>query len=110
MNLNNDVKITGRPSIRLSSFLPFHLDIVHNFEYSIKDVSIFGEVKDMEDYMTIKEAAEKWGISTRRVTTLCHEGRIEGVVKFGASFAIPADSEKPADLRIKSGKYIKSKD
>ena len=63
----------------------------------------------MKEYMTIKEAAEKWGISTRRVTTLCHEGRIEGVVKFGASFAIPTDSNKPADLRIKSGKYIKCK-
>ena len=106
MNLNIDVEITGRPSVRLSSFLSFHLDIIHNFEYNIKKASICGEVKEMEDYMTIKEAAEKWGISTRRVTTLCHEGRIEGVVKFGASFAIPADSEKPADLRIKSGKYI----
>ena len=63
----------------------------------------------MKDYMTIKEAAEKWGIGTRRVNILCHEGRIEGVVKFGASFAIPANAEKPADLRIKSGKYIKNK-
>ena len=63
----------------------------------------------MEGYMTIKETAEKWGVSTRRVTTLCHEGRIKGVVKFGVSFAIPANSEKPADLRIKSGKYIKNK-
>lgn len=68
----------------------------------------YSEVKEVEEYMTIKEAAEKWGISTRRVTTLCHEGRITGLVKFGASFAIPADSEKPADLRIKSGKYIKT--
>ncbi len=64
----------------------------------------------MEGYMTIKETAAKWGISTRRVTTLCHEGRIKGVVKFGASFAIPTDSEKPPDLRIKSGKYIKNKE
>ncbi len=63
----------------------------------------------MEKYITIKEAAEKWGISTRRVTTLCHEGRIKGVAKFGASFAIPVDSEKPEDLRIKSGKYVKNK-
>ena len=43
--------------------------------------------------MTIKETAEKWGVSTRRVTTLCHEGRIIGVVKFGVSFAIPANSK-----------------
>ena len=36
----------------------------------------------MKEYMTVKEAAEKWGIGTRRVNTLCHEGRIDGVVKF----------------------------
>ena len=47
----------------------------------------------MKEYMTIKETAEKWGVSTRRVTTLCHEGRIKGVVKFGVSFAIPANSK-----------------
>ena len=44
--------------------------------------------------MTIRETTEKWGVSTRRVTTLCHEGRIKGVVKFGVSFAIPANSKK----------------
>ena len=63
----------------------------------------------MKEYMTIKEAAEKWGIGTRRVNTLCHEGRIDGVVKFGASFAIPSEAEKPTDKRIKTGKYIRKK-
>ena len=33
---------------------------------------------------------------------------IEGVVKFGHSWAIPRDAKKPQDKRIKSGKYIKS--
>lgn len=60
------------------------------------------------DYMTIKEAAEKWGLSERRVQTICSEGMIEGVIKFGPSWAIPKDAEKPIDHRIKSGKYIKS--
>ena len=64
----------------------------------------------MKEYMTIKEASEKWGVCTRWVNTLCHEGRIEGVQKFGASFAIPSDAKKPADKRIKSGKYIKKND
>ncbi len=82
---------------------------VHDFEYNIEEIAIHNEVYRMEKCMTIKEAAEKWGISTRRVTTLCHEGRIEGVARFGASFTIPSDSEKTADLRFKSGKYIKSK-
>ena len=47
----------------------------------------------MEGYMTIRETTEKWDVSTRRVTTLCHEGRIKGVVKFGVSVAIPANSK-----------------
>lgn len=60
------------------------------------------------EYMTFKEAAEKWGVSVRRVQTICNEGRIKGTIMFGHSWAIPADAEKPADGRIKSGKYIKS--
>lgn len=63
----------------------------------------------MEIYMTLAQTAEKWGISERRVRTLCAEGRIEGVTRFGKSWAIPVGAEKPADNRIKSGKYRKSK-
>ena len=61
----------------------------------------------MKEYMTVKEASEKWGISERRVNVLCNEDRIDGVQKFGASWAIPAGAEKPTDQRIKSGKYMK---
>ena len=57
--------------------------------------------------MTIKQAAQKWGIGERRINTLCQEGRIEGAVKFGKSWAIPADAKKPIDQRIKTGRYIK---
>lgn len=57
--------------------------------------------------MTLSEAAKKWNISERRVNALCLEGRIEGASKFGKSWAIPADADKPNDARIKSGKYIK---
>ena len=60
------------------------------------------------DYMTAKEAGEKWGISDRRVMILCKEGRIEGATFFGKAWAIPSNAEKPADARIKSGKYIKN--
>ena len=37
----------------------------------------------MEGYMTIKQAAEKWNITTRRIQFLCSKGRIEGATKFG---------------------------
>jgi hypothetical protein len=59
------------------------------------------------EYMTIKEASKKWNISIRRVQTICSDGMIPGVVKFGRAWAIPKDAEKPADKRIKSGKYVK---
>lgn len=69
--------------------------------------SEFMEIKTME-FMTVKQAAEKWGLSERRLQTICNEGMIPGVVKFGRAWAIPMDAEKPVDKRIKSGKYIKS--
>lgn len=58
-------------------------------------------------YMTIQDAARKWDISTRRIQTLCIEGRLEGARKFGRQWAIPADTEKPDDARIRSGRYVK---
>ena len=33
------------------------------------------------DYMTLKEAAEKWGVTPRRVNYYCAGGRILGAVK-----------------------------
>lgn len=63
----------------------------------------------MENYITLSEAARKWGISERRIRTLCSEGRIDGVTRFGRSWAIPENAKKPVDHRIKSEKYIKNK-
>lgn len=58
------------------------------------------------DYMTIKEAAEKWGISVRRVQTICNENMVDGAMKFGGVWAIPKDAEKPTDRRVKHAKYV----
>ncbi len=63
----------------------------------------------MHNYMTLKEASEKWGIGDRRINTLCLQGRIDGAVRFGREWAIPKNAKKPEDARIKSGKYIKRK-
>ena len=62
----------------------------------------------MNGYLKISEIAEKWGIKQRRINTLCLGGRIPGAVKFGTTWAIPEDAEKPKDARIKTGKYIKN--
>ena len=56
----------------------------------------------MENYMSAKEAAEKWGISERRVQILCQQNRIAGVLRFGRSWVIPKDAEKPPDNRYKN--------
>ena len=53
------------------------------------------------DYMSTKEAAEKWRISERRIQKLCEENRIEGVIRFSRVWAIPAGTEKPTDARLK---------
>lgn len=50
-------------------------------------------------YMSGKEAAQKWGISLRYVQRYCVEGRIPGAVKLGRAWAIPCDAKKPGDLR-----------
>lgn len=60
-------------------------------------------------YISASEAATKWNISARRVSILCAEGRITGAQKAGSYWIIPEDACKPADARIKSGKYIKNK-
>lgn len=59
----------------------------------------------IEGYMSIKEAAEIWNVSPRRVQTYCVEGRIEGAAKLGREWAIPASAEKPGDKRVNTGAY-----
>ena len=61
------------------------------------------------EYMTIAEAAKKWNISRRRVQTLCSQNRIPGLDRLGTIWMIPKNAEKPADARIRSGKYIATK-
>ena len=52
------------------------------------------------EFMTTKEAVEKWNISERRIRQLLKDGRIDGAVKVGNSWNIPADADKPVDKRI----------
>lgn len=53
-------------------------------------------------FMTVKEAAAKWGISDRRVRILCNEGKIPGAFQQGRGWKIPIDAVKPADGRYKT--------
>ncbi len=54
------------------------------------------------DYISVKDASEKWGISERRIQKLCEENRLKGTLKFGRAWMIPNDAEKPIDKRRKA--------
>ena len=56
------------------------------------------------DYMTIAEASERWGISQRQVQHLCTLGSVEGAVKFGRAWMIPRATKKPVDGRTKAAR------
>lgn len=53
----------------------------------------------MNHYLSLRDAAEKWGVSERRINQYCAEGRIPGAQKIGKAWAIPAGAEKPGDPR-----------
>ena len=56
------------------------------------------------DYMTLKEAAEKWGVTPRRVNYYCAAGRITGAVKMAGVWLLPKNAEKPLDMRTTQGR------
>ena len=58
------------------------------------------------EYLTTIEMSEKWNITPRRIGTLCLEGRIDGAIKKGKTWLIPAGAEKPADARYKKNKPV----
>lgn len=58
------------------------------------------------DYMTLKEAGQKWNVTPRQVNYLCSGGRIPGAVKMAGVWLIPKNAEKPIDGRTKQGKGL----
>jgi hypothetical protein len=53
------------------------------------------------EYITTREAAEKWKISERRVQVMCKQEKIPGASKLGWAWAIPKGADKPEDGRRK---------
>lgn len=58
------------------------------------------------EFMSAREAANKWGISQRRVAVLCSEQRIDSAARVGNMWIIPITAEKPLDAR--SIRYVQS--
>lgn len=61
----------------------------------------------VEGYKTISEISKEWKLKPRTIQIMCAKGKLEGATKAGNVWLIPNNTEKPVDLRIKSGKYIK---
>ena len=60
-------------------------------------------------FMAAHDAAEKWGITQRRVAILCGDGRIPGAERVGNMWVIPDNAEKPIDgrgLRYSEGRTV----
>lgn len=49
----------------------------------------------MNGYITVQEAATKWGITARQVQMFCKENRIWGATKLSRIWIIPEDAQKP---------------
>jgi len=58
------------------------------------------------EYIKVKQAAQQWGLSDRRIRVLCNQGKIDGVIKEGRSYLIPANAIKPIDGRSFRGKNV----
>lgn len=62
------------------------------------------------EYMSAREAADKWGISQRRVAVLCSEQRVKEATMVGNMWIIPTTAEKPTDARSKRYSDTREKD
>lgn len=56
------------------------------------------------EYLTIVEMSEIWDIKSRRSSVLCADGRIDGVMKKGKTWLIPADTKKHSDAQYKKNR------
>ena len=61
------------------------------------------------DFMSVREAADKWRISQRRVAVLCSENRIDNATMVGNMWFIPVTAEKPINARSIRDKKIDEK-
>lgn len=59
------------------------------------------------EYQKVEDLARQWGVSARRIQTLCSQGKIEGAFRFGRDWMIPKDAKRPVDGRRKEAQASK---
>ena len=60
------------------------------------------------EYISVKGAVEKWGLTPRMVICRCVNGRIEGAKKSASVWLVPRDAARPEDRRKENGRNPKS--
>ena len=56
------------------------------------------------EYISVKEAAKNWGLTSRMVIYHCVNGRIKGSAKVTGVWLIPKDAVRPEDRRKGNGR------
>lgn len=56
------------------------------------------------EYLSIRQTADRWGISIRRIQVLCTEGRIPGAMKIGSigPFLLMRKSQTTRELKVEN--------
>lgn len=52
-------------------------------------------------YITVQEAAEKWGVTPRQVQILCKGNRVRGASRMSRVWIIPDNAEKPTKEKLR---------
>lgn len=58
----------------------------------------------MNGYITIPEAAVKWGVRAQQVRMVCETARIRGVIRLRQFWLIPEDAVVPPELQAAASK------
>ncbi len=56
------------------------------------------------EYMSAREAAEKWGLTARMINYYCANGRIRDAQKIAGVWLVPEDAARPEDRRKGNGR------
>jgi len=107
-------RITENPrkrSCRLSGILPVFgrvcvcsvgkliLEYFHKKKY-YKNKAVMDLDVNLTGYITVRNAAQAWGITERMVVIHIARGRVPGAVKIGNLWLIPKEAVKPPDGRV----------
>ena len=91
---------------KVTSVLENGIAVIRVLKYNNNQIQVQCIWEVAMEYMSAREAADKWGISQRRVAVLCSENRIDNATMVGNMWIIRATGEKPVDAR--SVRYSKS--